>query len=53
MFGDGAKIPMDPANGWSFKDAGMTTIILNGSICDQVMAGSVHDVSVAFVCMVT
>jgi len=53
VFGDGAKIPMDPANGWSFKDTGMTTIILNGSICDQVMAGTVHDVTVAFVCMVT
>jgi hypothetical protein len=53
VFGDGVKIPMDPANGWSFKDAAMTTIVLNGSICDQVMAGTVHDVSVAFVCMVT
>ena len=30
----------------------MTTIILNGTICDQVMSGTVHDVTVAFVCMV-
>ena len=52
VFGDGAPIPMDPANGWSFKDASMTTIVLNGTICDQVMTGTVHDVSVAFVCMV-
>jgi hypothetical protein len=52
VFGDDMTIPMDPANGWSFKDASMTTIILNGSICDQVMSGTVRDVSVAFVCMV-
>ena len=38
---------MDPTNGWSFKDATMTTIILNGPICDQVMSGTVHDVTVA------
>jgi len=52
VFGDGTSIPMDPANGWSFKDGTMTTIILNGAICDQVMSGTVHDVSIAFVCMV-
>ena len=52
VFGDGTPIPMDMTNGWSFKDASMTTIILNGTICDQVMTGTVHDVSVAFVCMV-
>ena len=52
VFGDGTQIPMDMTNGWSFKDASMTTIILNGTICDQVMTGTVHDVSVAFVCMV-
>ena len=53
VFGDGNRIMMDPTNGWSFKDATMTTIILNGPICDQVMSGTVHDVTVAFVCMVT
>jgi hypothetical protein len=53
VFGDGTKIPMDPANGWSFTDQSMTSIILNGSICDQVMAGTVKDVTVAFVCMVS
>jgi len=51
VFGDGAKISMDPTNGWSFKDATMTTIILNGTICDQLMTGKFHDVTVAFVCM--
>jgi hypothetical protein len=53
VFGDGDKIPMDPANGWSFKDASMTSIIINGPICDRVLSGEVHDVTVAFVCMVT
>jgi hypothetical protein len=52
VFGDGAKIPMDPSNGWSFTDATMTTIIINGPTCDQVLSGAVHDVTVAFVCMV-
>jgi hypothetical protein len=51
VFGDGAKIAMDPANGWSFKDATMSTIILNGTICDRLMSGMIHDVTVAFVCM--
>ena len=53
VFGDGAPITMDPANGWSFKDAQMTTIILTGPICDQVLSGTIHDVTVAFVCAVT
>jgi hypothetical protein len=53
VFGDGSKLTMDPANGWSFKDATMTTIILNGSLCDQVMSGAIHDVTVAFVCTVS
>jgi len=51
VFGDGAKIAMDPANGWSFKDATMSTIILNGTVCDRLMSGMIHDVTVAFVCM--
>ena len=53
VFGDGMKIPMDAANGWSFKDAAMTTIILNGPTCDRLLSGMIHDVTVAFVCMVS
>jgi len=53
VFGDGAPITMDPSNGWSFKDTEMTTIILTGSICDQVLSGKVRDVTVAFVCMIS
>ena len=52
VFGDGNKLTMDPANGWSFKDMTMTTIVLNGSLCDQVLSGTIHDVTVAFVCVV-
>jgi hypothetical protein len=52
VFGDGNKLTMDPANGWTFKDMTMTTIVLNGSLCDQVLSGTIHDVTVAFVCMV-
>jgi len=50
VFGDGAPITMDPANGWSFTDASMTSIIINGPMCDQVMTGTIKDVTVAFVC---
>jgi hypothetical protein len=53
VFGDGNKIPMDATNGWSFKDASMTSIIINGPMCDQVLSGAVHDVTVAFICMVS
>ena len=53
VFGDGAPITMDPANGWSFTDAAMTTIVLSGSVCDQVLSGKVRDVTVAFVCVVS
>jgi hypothetical protein len=52
VFGDGAPISMDPTNGWSFTDTTKTSIILNGPICDQVLSGAVHDVTVAFVCMI-
>ena len=50
VFGDGAPIKMDPTNGWSFTDASMTSIIINGPMCDQVMTGTIKDVTVAFVC---
>ena len=50
VFGDGAPITMDPANGWSFTDASMTSIIINGPMCDQVMTGTIKDVTIAFVC---
>jgi hypothetical protein len=30
VFGDGNRITMDPTNGWSFKDATMTSIISMG-----------------------
>ncbi len=53
VFGDGAPITMDPANGWSFKDATMTSIVINGPTCDQVLTGKIHDVTVAFVCKVS
>ena len=52
VFGDGMPITMDPSSGWSFTDMTKTSIILNGAICDQVLSGTVHDVTVAFVCMV-
>lgn len=52
VYGDGTPITMDPANGWSFKNGDKTTVILNGPVCDQVMSGAIHDVTVAFVCMV-
>lgn len=52
VFGDGAPITMDASDGWSFKNGDMTTIIINGPTCDRVLAGTIHDVTVAFVCVV-
>ena len=43
---------MDPAKGWMFTDASMTTIVFTGSICDQVLSGKIHDVRIAFLCTV-
>jgi hypothetical protein len=49
---NGTKIPMSDTDGWSYTNAAMTSIIINGPLCDQIMNGSVTDVKVLFRCVV-
>jgi len=44
--------PNDPANGWTYTDANMTSIVLHGSACDQVTAGTITTVTIIFNCIV-
>jgi len=49
--GDGASIPNDPTNGWSFAvTAGSTGIRLNGALCDSYKTGAIKTVKVDLVC---
>ena len=49
--GDGAPIPNDPTNGWSFAVmAGSAGIRLNGASCDSYKTGAIKTVKVDLVC---
>ena len=48
--GTPTTIPMDANNGWTFTDANMTSIVLHGSACDSVMAGTTSSVTIIFNC---
>ena len=51
MTGDGAPIPNDPSNGWSFAAmANGAGVHLNGAACDSYRAGSIKTVKVDLVC---
>jgi hypothetical protein len=52
--GDGTNIPMDRShtNGWDFTDGAMMSVTLYGPACDAVMAGTVMNVSIVFICVV-
>jgi hypothetical protein len=43
-------IPQDANNGWTFTDANMTSVVLHGSACDQVTAGTITSVTIVFNC---
>jgi von Willebrand factor type A domain len=43
-------IPKD-ASGWDYGDASMTSIVLKGSYCDQVMAGTITNIEAVFPCV--
>jgi hypothetical protein len=45
-------IPMDGTNGWTYGDPNDMTVILHGSACDQVMAGTTTAVTIVFHCHV-
>jgi hypothetical protein len=52
--GDGVEIPKDPThtNGWDYTDGAMMSVTLYGPACDAVMAGTVQNVSIVFICVV-
>lgn len=46
---DGAEIPGDPDEGFAFSP-GDRSIVLNGSLCDRLLAGSLRRIDVASAC---
>ena len=39
-------------NGYDYTDDTKMSIQIYGPLCDQVMSGAIHDVSVTFICIV-
>ena len=54
VLGDGNAISRDPshANGYDYIDSTMQAIQVYGPLCDQIMSGTIKDVTVAFRCLV-
>ena len=54
VFGDGTEILRDTsrANGYDYVDGSqMNSIQIYGPLCDQIMAGTLQDVTVTFICI--
>jgi len=54
VFGDGSEITRDMThtNGYDYTDATKNSIQVYGPLCDQIMTGAIHDVTVTFRCIV-
>jgi hypothetical protein len=54
VFGDNMPITRDTthANGYDYTDTSMESIQVYGSLCDQIMSGTIKDVTVTFRCLV-
>ena len=50
--GNTTGIIMDPTNGWTYGDPMDGSIILHGTACDQVTAGTITTVTIIFNCVV-
>jgi hypothetical protein len=48
--GNTVEIMQDPANGWSYTDASMTTIVLNGTACTDLQDGTYSDFQFIYTC---
>ena len=46
------NLPRDATNGWTYADASMAAIVLHGTACDQVKAGTLTDVTIIFNCLI-
>jgi hypothetical protein len=53
VFGDNVEITRDKthANGYDYTDDTMNAIQVYGPLCDQILSGAIHDVTVAFTCV--
>jgi hypothetical protein len=49
VYVDKQLVQKDPTNGWAFGSSN-TTVVLHGSVCDAVMAGSSRLVEIVFGC---
>jgi hypothetical protein len=47
----GTVIPKDATAGWGYGDATMTSIVLKGSYCDEVTAGTITNIEAVFPCV--
>ena len=45
-------LPQDANNGWTYADANRSSIVLHGSACDQVKAGTLTGITIAFSCLI-
>ena len=54
VIGDGVPIDRDMThtNGYDYTDATMNSIQVYGPLCDQIMTGAIHEVSVNFICLI-
>ena len=48
--GNTVEIMQDPANGWSYTDTSMTTIVLNGTACTNLQNGMYSDFQFIYTC---
>jgi hypothetical protein len=51
--GDTGPIPQNATDGWTYSDNTHTSITLNGSSCQAVMAGTIMTVTIIFNCHLT
>jgi hypothetical protein len=48
--GNTVEVMQDPTNGWSYTDASMTTIVLNGTSCTDLQSGTLSDFQFIYTC---
>jgi len=44
------EVPNDPANGWSYTDATMTSIVLTGTACSSLQSGAYSNFQFIYAC---
>jgi hypothetical protein len=54
VYGDNTKIPKDTTNtnGWNYIGGGTSQIQIFGPTCDAIMAGTVKNVQITYICIV-